>query len=132
MKFLITEQQNEKIVESILNKEMPKKFDWWKGLKVVELKRMNMRPKLVMLRGKLTVDEEWAGEQCMKIYDSKIIDFNDEIDPALLSQIVTGDEADNIRDEISYILTFITGEDTFAPSLNHIEIKLQHSDDTDK
>ena len=132
MKFLITEQQNEKIVESILNKEMPKKFDWWKGLKVVELKRMNMRPKLVMLRGKLTVDEEWAGEQCMKIYDSKIIDFNDEIDPALLSQIVTGDEADNIRDEISYILTFITGEDTFTPSLNHIEIKLQHSDDTDK
>ena len=132
MKFLITEQQNEKIVESILNKEMPKKFDWWKGLKVVELKRMNMRPKLVMLRGKLTVDEEWAGEQCMKIYDSKIIDFNDEIDPALLSQIVTGDEADNIRDEISYILTFITGEDTFTPSLNHIEIKLQYSDDTDK
>jgi CRISPR/Cas system CSM-associated protein Csm2 small subunit len=132
MKFLITEQQVDKIVESILNKEMPKKFDWWKGLKVVELKRMNMRPKLVMLRGKLTVDEEWAGEQCMKIYDSKIIDFNDEIDPALLSQIVTGDEADNIRDEISYILTFITGEDTFAPSLNHIEIKLQHSDDTDK
>ena len=132
MKFLITEQQNEKIVESILNKEMPKKFDWWKGLKVVELKRMNMRPKLVMLRGKLTVDEEWAGEQCMKIYDSKIIDFNDEIDPALLSQIVTGDEADNIRDEISYILTIITGEYTFTPSLNHIEIKLQHSDDTDK
>lgn len=132
MKFLITEQQVDKIVESILNKEMPKKFDWWKGLKVVELKRMNMRPKLVMLRGKLTVDEEWAGEQCMKIYDSKIIDFNDEINPALLSQIVTGDEADNIRDEISYILTFITGEDTFAPSLNHIEIKLQHSDDTDK
>ena len=132
MKFLITEQQVDKIVESILNKEMPKKFDWWKGLKVVELKRMNMRPKLVMLRGKLTVDEEWAGEQCMKIYDSKIIDFNDEIDPALLSQIVTGDEADNIRDEISYILTFITGEDTFTPSLNHIEIKLQHSDDTDK
>lgn len=132
MKFLITEQQNEKIVESILNKEMPKKFDWWKGLKVVELKRASMRPKLVMLRGKLTVDEEWAGEQCMKIYDSKIIDFNDEIDPALLSQIVTGDEADEIRDKISYILTFITGEDTFTPSLNHIEIKLQHSDDTDK
>lgn len=132
MKFLITEQQVDKIVESILNKEMPKKFHWWKGLKVVELKRMSMRPKLVMLRGKLTVDEEWAGEQCMKIYDSKIIDFNDEINPALLSQIVTGDEADNIRDEISYILTFITGEDTFAPSLNHIEIKLQNSDDTNK
>jgi hypothetical protein len=125
MKFLLSENQSDKLVEFVLNREMPQKFSWWKNIKVIEFKRMNMRPRLVMLRGKLTVDEDWAGEQCMKIYDSKIIDFNDEIDPALLSQIVTGDEADDIRDEISHILTFTLGEETFAPSLNHLEIKLQ-------
>jgi hypothetical protein len=133
MKFLINEQQNEKIVEFVLNKEMPKKFDWWKGLKVVDFKRMmTLRPKLVKLEGVLTVDSEWAGNQWLRFNHSKEPHFGDMEYPTLLSEIVSVGEADDVRDEISHILTFTLSESTFVPSLNHIEIKLQYSDDTDK
>ena len=133
MKFLINEQQNEKIVEFVLNKEMPKKFDWWKGLKVVDFKRMmTLRPKLVKLEGVLTVDSEWAAKQWPRFNRDKEPSFGDIEHPTLLSEIVSVGEADDVRDAISDVLTYTLGEETFTPSLNHIEIKLQHSDDTDK
>lgn len=133
MKFLITEQQNEKIIEFILNREMPKKFDWWKGLKVVDFKRMmTLRPKLVKLEGVLTVDSEWAAKQWPRFNRDKEPHFGDIENPKLLSEILSVGEADDIRDEMSHILTFTLSESTFVPSLNHIEIKLQYSDDTDK
>ncbi len=132
MKFLITEQQNEKIVEFVLNKEMPKKFDWWKGLKVVDFKRMmTLRPKLVKLEGVLTVDSEWADKQWPRFNRDKEPSFGDIEHPTLLSEIVSVGEADDVRDAISDVLTYTLGEETFTPSLNHIEIKLQYSDDTD-
>lgn len=133
MKFLITEQQNEKIIEFILNKEMPKKFDWWKGLKVVDFKRMmTLRPKIVKIEGVLKVDSEWAGKQWLRFNQSKKPNFGDTEYPTLLSEILSVGEADDIRDEMSHILTFTLSESTFVPSLNHIEIKLQNSDDTNK
>lgn len=131
MKFSITEQQNEKIIEFILNREMTKKFDWWKKIKVIDFKRMNMRPRLVKLEAVLTVDSEWAGNQWLRFNHSKEPHFGDMEYPTLLSEIVSVGEADDIRDEMSHILTFTLSESTFVPSLNHIEIKLQYSDDTD-
>jgi len=125
MKFLLRESQSDKLVEFVLNREMPKKFSWWKNIKVIEFKRMNMRPKLVKLDGVLTVDKEWAGNQWLRFNYSKQSSFEDWEHPTVLSEIVSIDEADDIRDEISHILTFILGEESFAPSLNHIEIKLQ-------
>jgi hypothetical protein len=131
MQFLITEQQNEKIIEFILNREMTKKFDWWKKIKVIDFKRMNMRPRLVKLEAVLTVDSEWAGNQWLRFNQSKEPHFGDIEHPTLLSEILSVGEADDIRDELSHILTFTLSESTFVPSLNHIEIKLQYSDDTD-
>ena len=133
MKVQITESQSTKIIEKILNREMGKKFPWWKGLKVVDFKRMmTLRPKLVKLEGVLTVDSEWAGNQWLRFNHSKEPHFGDMEYPTLLSEIVSVGEADDVRDEISHILTFTLSESTFVPSLNHIEIKLQYSDDTDK
>lgn len=111
---------------------MTKKFDWWKNIKVIEFKRMNMRPKLVKLEGILTVDSEWAGKQWLRFNYTKEPHFGDMEYPTLLSEILSVGEADDVRDEISHILTFTLSESTFVPSLNHIEIKLQYSDDIDK
>ena len=36
MKFIIKENQFDKFVEVMLNREMPSKFDWWKNIKVIE------------------------------------------------------------------------------------------------
>jgi hypothetical protein len=126
MQFLITEQQTESLVQLVLNKEMPKKFDWWKGIELFSLKRMTLRPKLMMFHGKLKVDSEWAGNQCLSLYDYKMLDFNDETNPVLLSEIVSNNEADKIRETLSDILTFILSESTFVTSLNHIEIELSN------
>jgi len=131
MKFLINEQQNEKIVEFMINKEMPKKFDWWKGITLESFRRMTLRPKFVIITGNLKVDSEWAGNQWLRFNHSKEPNFSDVEHPTLLSEIVSVGEADDIRDEMSHILTFTLSESTFVPSLNHIEIKLQYSDDTD-
>jgi len=131
MKFIIKENQFDKFVEAILNREMPSKFDWWKSIKVIEFKRMNMRPKLVKLEGVLTVDSEWAAKQWPRFNRDKEPSFGDIEHPTLLSEIVSVGEADDVRDTISDVLTYTLGEETFTPSLNHIEIKLQYSDDTD-
>jgi hypothetical protein len=131
MKFIINENQFDKFVEVMLNREMPSKFDWWKGIKVIEFKRMNMRPKLIKLEGVLTVDSEWAAKQWPRFNRDKEPSFGDIEHPTLLSEIVSVGEADDVRDAISDILTYTLGEETFTPSLNHIEIKLQYSDDTD-
>jgi hypothetical protein len=131
MKFIIKENQFDRFVEAILNREMPSKFDWWKGIKVIEFKRMNMRPKLIKLEGVLTVDSEWAAKQWPRFNRDKEPSFGDIEHPTLLSEIVSVGEADDVRDAISDILTYTLGEETFTPSLNHIEIKLQYSDDTD-
>lgn len=128
MKFLISEEQNQKLIESILNREMPKKFDWWKGIELFSLRRMTLRPKLMMFHGKLKVDSEWAGNQCLSLYDYKMLDFNDDTNPVLLSEIVSNNEADKIRETLSDILTFILSESTFVTSLNHIEIELSNED----
>ena len=132
MKFIIKENQFDKFVEAILNREMPSKFDWWKSIKVIEFKRMNMRPKLIKLEGVLTVDSEWAAKQWPRFNRDKEPSFGDIEHPTLLSEIVSVGEADDVRDTISDVLTYTLGEETFTPSLNHIEIKLQYSDDTDK
>jgi len=131
MKFIIKENQFDRFVEAILNREMPSKFDWWKGIKVIEFKRMNMRPKLVKLEGVLTVDSKWAAKQWPRFNRDKEPSFGDIEHPTLLSEIVSVGEADDVRDAISDVLTYTLGEETFTPSLNHIEIKLQYSDDTD-
>lgn len=131
MKFIIKENQFDRFVEAILNREMPSKFDWWKGIKVIEFKRMNMRPKLIKLEGVLTVDSEWAAKQWPRFNRDKEPSFGDIEHPTLLSEIVSVGEADDVRDTISDVLTYTLGEETFTPSLNHIEIKLQYSDDTD-
>ena len=132
MKFIIKENQFDKFVEVMLNREMPSKFDWWKNIKVIEFKRMNMRPRLVKLEGVLTVDSEWAAKQWPRFNRDKEPSFGDIEHPTLLSEIVSVGEADDVRDAISDVLTYTLGEETFTPSLNHIEIKLQYSDDTDK
>ena len=131
MKFIIKENQFDRFVEVMLNREMPSKFDWWKSIKVIEFKRMNMRPKLIKLEGVLTVDSEWAGNQWLRFNQSKTPSFGDMEHPTLLSEIVSVGEADDVRDTISDVLTYTLGEETYTPSLNHIEIKLQYSDDTD-
>ena len=132
MKFIIKENQFDKFVEVILNREMPSKFDWWKNIKVIEFKRINMRPSLAKLEGVLTVDSEWAGNQWTRFSRNKEPSFGHIEHPTMLSEIVSISEADNVRDAISDALTYTLGEKTNTPSLNHIEIKLQHSDDTDK
>jgi hypothetical protein len=123
MKILLKEEQNTKLVEFILNREMPKKFPWWKKLHVEEFRRMNIRPKLVKLNGILETDSNWAGNQWGKYNYTKDSSFDDPDYPTLLSEILSNKEADEIRDEISTILTFALGVDTFAPSLNHIVVK---------
>lgn len=123
MKILLKEEQNTKLVEFILNREMPKKFPWWKKLHVEEFRRMNIRPKLVKLHGILETDSNWAGNQWREYNYIKDSSFDDPDYPTLLSEILSTKEADEIRDEISTILTFALGVDTFAPSLNHIVVK---------
>ena len=123
MKILLKEEQNTKLVEFILNREMPKKFPWWKKLHVEEFRRMNIRPKLVKLNGILETDSNWAGNQWREYNYTKDSSFDDPDYPTLLSEILSTKEADEIRDEISTILTFALGVDTFAPSLNHIVVK---------
>jgi hypothetical protein len=72
MKILLKEEQNTKLVEFILNREMPKKFPWWKKLHVEEFRRMNIRPKLVKLNGKTKREVTRAIIRTLKKYKGKI------------------------------------------------------------
>ena len=131
MKILLKEEQNTKLVEFILNREMSKKFPWWKKLHIEEFGRMNIRPRLVKLHGVLETDSDWAGNQWRKYNYTKDSSFNDPDYPTILSEILSSKEADEIRDEISTVLTFALGVDTFAPSLNHIVVKPKEEEITE-
>jgi hypothetical protein len=123
MKIQINESQSIKLFEKILNREMPKNFPWWVKIDLTEIRRMTMRPKLMWVEGVLEVDSEWAHNQWVELKYAKEPFFGDTGYSTLLPEIVSNFLADEIRSEMSTVLTFATGEDAYVPTLSHIEVK---------
>jgi hypothetical protein len=123
MKIQINESQSIKLFEKILNREMPKNFHWWVKIDLTEIRRMTMRPKLMWVEGVLEVDSEWVHNQWVELKYAKEPFFGDTGYSTLLPEIVSNFLADEIRSEMSTVLTFATGEDAYVPTLSHIEVK---------
>lgn len=105
--------------EKILNKSM-KKYDWWKDIKI-DMLTYDERTKRLNISAVLSVDEEWAAQQWMDLYYTKVFDPQNH---TLLGDTIDEKLGYSLRDDISNIFEFAFGNTVDSFSLGSTLLKV--------
>jgi hypothetical protein len=108
--YYVKQKKDHSEVEKILNRIMPKKYDWWKRIFIDDISYSELSNHLTIY-GVLEVDEEWGANQWKEFYYSKPFPGNegwDEGDPVLMGDIISDVFGNELRDYLSKLLMMIT------------------------
>ena len=98
-------------VNTVLNRIMGLKYDWWKGIEIDDV-HVSQTYSIIRLKGVLKVDEEW-GEKQWKEY-VKNMEFpgnsgwedNEEYELVTLGDVIGSNLSDELSNEITDVLRF--------------------------
>lgn len=114
------------LFEKVIVKLM-KKYDWFKGIDI-ELLSYDERTKVLNISGVVDVDEEWAANQWMRLYDSRSLKYRGEI---VLSEIVNIRFGYILRDDFSSTFEYTFGQPVQTFSLNNLYLKFIPREEND-
>jgi hypothetical protein len=98
-------------VNAVLNRVMGSKYEWWKGIEINDIV-LTKNFKIALIKAVLKVDEEWGEEQWgeynmhMAFPKNDGWEDNETYELVTLGDIIGGDLADDLSEEILDVLTF--------------------------
>jgi hypothetical protein len=98
-------------VNVVLNRVMGSKYEWWKGIEINDIV-LTKNFKIALIKAVLKVDEEWGEEQWgeynmhMAFPKNDGWEDNETYELVTLGDIIGGDLADDLSEEILDVLTF--------------------------
>lgn len=98
-------------VNAVLNRVMGSKYEWWKGIEINDIV-LTKNFKIALIKAVLKVDEEWGEEQWgeynmhMAFPGNDGWEDNETYELVTLGDIIGGDLADDLSEEILDVLTF--------------------------
>jgi hypothetical protein len=98
-------------VTAVLNRVMGSKYEWWKDIEINDIV-LTKNFKIALIRAVLKVDKEWGEEQWgeynmhMAFPKNDGWEDNETYELVTLGDIIGGDLADDLSEEILDVLTF--------------------------
>ena len=98
-------------VNTVLNRIMGSKYDWWKGIEIDDV-QASQTYFIIRLKGVLKVDEEWGEKQWntymldMEFPGNSGWEDNEEYELVTLGDVIGSDTSNEINDEIIDVLIF--------------------------
>lgn len=98
-------------VNTVLNRIMGSKYDWWKGIEIDDV-QASQTYFIIRLKGVLKVDEEWGEKQWntymldMEFPGNSGWEDNEEYELVTLGDVIGSDTSNEISDEIIDVLIF--------------------------
>ena len=98
-------------VNTVLNRIMGSKYDWWKGIEIDDV-QASQTYFIIRLTGTLKVDEEWGEKQWntymldMEFPGNSGWEDNEEYELVTLGDVIGSDTSNEISDEITDVLRF--------------------------
>lgn len=123
---------NGKLLEKILNNQMPKKYPWWKHIDIEEVQfhesvnvfgRKNNQT--IIIHGTLYVDSVWVREEWEEYTVSPFPDYSDNL---RLTTIINTGEIDQIFSDIKEYYQIITGIELKKVKDSHLIVRLVDKD----
>lgn len=123
---------NGKLLEKILNNQMPEKYPWWKHIDIEEVQfhesvnvfgRKNNQT--IIIHGTLYVDSVWVREEWEEYTVSPFPDYSDNL---RLTTIINTGEIDQIFSDIKEYYQIITGIELKKVKDSHLIVRLVDKD----
>lgn len=118
------------VLEKILNKQMPKKYPWWKHIDIESLEFYESTNvfgrkanQTIIIHGSLYVDSVWAYKEW-----EYLINNPDYLNKLQLINLVDDDDLSEISDKIKEYYQIIDGTDIKKVKYSHLLVKLVTTD----
>ena len=118
------------VLEKILNKQMPKKYPWWKHIDIESLEFYESTNvfgrkanQTITIHGHLYVDSVWAHKQWKYLINNPVY-----LDNLYLPILMDSEEIDKISDKIKEYYQIIDGTDIKKVKYSHLSVKLVTTD----
>jgi hypothetical protein len=124
------EDHNYKKIEEVLNSIYSEKYDWWKDIKINDIK-FGKKPFYVMtIDATIDVDEEWGATQWMKYYDTYPkfpgnIGWNTGMywDRVSLGDIAGGEFMSDFKEELIDTMRYLTNKEIVTMQVSPLKLK---------
>lgn len=124
------EENNYKKIEEVLNSIYSEKYDWWKDIKINDIK-FGKKPFYVMtIDATIDVDEEWGATQWMKYYDTYPkfpgnIGWNTGMywDIVSLGDIAGGEFMSDFKEELIDTMRYLTNKEIVTMQVSPLKLK---------
>jgi hypothetical protein len=119
-------------VNAVLNRVMGSKYEWWKGIEINDIV-LTKNFKIALIRAVLKVDKEWGEEQWneynmhMAFPGNDGWEDNETYELVTLGDIIGGNLADDLSEEILDVLTFtgVSDPNVNSPRMSFRSIMLK-------
>lgn len=115
-----------KVLESVLNAKLPKKFPWWKKINIEDLSYGVWGSRCISIHGDLTIDSEWAHNSWKQRH--KLVPFPHE-ENLELPELLTDSEYSALSKQILKYHNAIVGDEINQLYFFYLVIRLENQID---